>query len=381
MDGASCSGNAIMTNVAVNYLIGFLIGCILTLGVVAGFNWDVPGSLGLSAFYAWLPAIGPTVVAVAAIALSMGALFTVYRRDPSALAARLLAKPGVKAVWPPARPAESSLTRSDVDAVRDELERQLGRLIVLIAGQLANSKEHVDSLRDTNAHLASATSVTELRDVIEALIAKNKKNEREMHELEQRLNEAKTHASSLRERLHEAETLASLDPLTSIANRRRFEQFLDAAVDSSHAHGTPLCLILTDIDRFKEVNDTHGHAAGDRVLKAFAALLAKSVRGSDLVARYGGEEFAIVLPRTPMGDAFGIAERIRKGFALHGGPNGTLEKEFDDLTASFGIAQIFEGELPGGLIQRADQMLYEAKQKGRNRTIIWSSAEVAGGDP
>jgi diguanylate cyclase (GGDEF)-like protein len=216
--------------------------------------------------------------------------------------------------------------------------------------------------------------VTDLREVVHALLSKSKKNEREMGDLEARLKEAQDQASSLRQRLSHAEKLASLDPLTSVANRRRFEQFLAAAVNNSHEGGTPLCLIMTDIDRFKEVNDTYGHAAGDKVLKGFADLLAKKVRGSDLIARYGGEEFALVLPKTPMGDAFRIAERIRKSFELHGGPDETLRKEFGRLTASFGIAQIFEGEVPRALIQRADQMLYEAKEKGRNRTIIWSSS-------
>ena len=122
------------------------------------------------------------------------------------------------------------------------------------------------------------------------------------------------------------------------------------------------------------MNDTYGHAAGDRVLKAFAELLSKNVRGSDLVARYGGEEFAIVLPRTPMGNAFVIAERIRSKFELHGGPDESIANEFGRLTASFGIAEISDGEPPIALVQRADQMLYEAKNKGRNRTITWASA-------
>ncbi|MBZ0211153.1 MAG: GGDEF domain-containing protein, partial [Hyphomicrobium sp.] len=105
-----------------------------------------------------------------------------------------------------------------------------------------------------------------------------------------------------------------------------------------------------------------------------ADLLSQSVRKGDLVARFGGEEFAVVLPQTPMGDAFAIAERIRSIFELHGGSDESLVGEFGRLTASFGVAEIREGEPPSALIQRADQMLYEAKYKGRNRTMIWSSS-------
>ena len=185
---------------------------------------------------------------------------------------------------------------------------------MLIAWQLENSKEQIASLNNTNAQLAVVTSATQVREVVEALISKNEQSQRDTCELKLRLKEAQTQAASLRRRLTQAEKLAALDPLTSVANRRRFEQFIATAIERSHEDGTPLCLIMTDIDHFKVVNDTYGHSAGDRVLKAFADLISKSVRANDLVARYGGEEFAIVLPRTPTGNAFDIAERIRSKF-------------------------------------------------------------------
>jgi diguanylate cyclase len=95
---------------------------------------------------------------------------------------------------------------------------------------------------------------------------------------------------------------------------------------------------------------------------------------NDLVARYGGEEFAVVLPRTHMGNAFEIAERIRLKFEVNGGSDEGIANEFGRLTASFGVAEIRDGEPSSALIERADQMLYEAKRKGRNRTIIRGSA-------
>lgn len=367
-----------MNRAVVNYLLGFSIGSLFTLSIVVGFShapWRWTPSGPPLSLYEFLPTLSPTALAIVAVALSLIALIAYYRSEASALAGRVLRRPNLPALRPASVAAESpARTQGDVNAVRDELERQLGRLIVLIAGQLENSKDHVASLRNTNAHLASVTSASELRQVVQSLISTNQTNERQTRDLEARLKEAQDQASALRQRLTQAEKLAALDPLTSVANRRRFEQFIAAAVSSSHEDGTPLCLIMTDIDHFKEVNDTHGHAAGDRVLKAFADLLSKHVRGSDLVARYGGEEFSLVLPKTPMGDAFGIAEQIRRGFERHGGPDETPVTEFGRLTASFGIAQILEGEPPSALIQRADQMLYEAKEKGRNRTMIWSSS-------
>jgi diguanylate cyclase len=318
--------------------------------------------------------LSPGVLVVIGV-IVLAALLTFYCRELVAFARRP-SRPGNR---PSATPAADRTLRDprEVSAVRDELERQLGRLIVLIADQLENSKDHVAALKNTNDHLATVTSAAELREVLQSLISKNETNEQQTRDLEARLKEAQDQASMLRQRLSRAEKLAALDPLTSVANRRRFEQFISTEVDQSHDNGTPLCLIMTDIDHFKKVNDTHGHAAGDRVLKAFADLLSRNAREGDLVARYGGEEFAVVLPNTPMGDAYRIAERMRRVFEFRGGPNSSVFKEFGRLTASFGVAEIRDGEPPSALIQRADQKLYEAKSKGRNKTMIWSASAGA----
>ncbi|MEI9899377.1 MAG: diguanylate cyclase [Hyphomicrobium sp.] len=360
-----------MTRIVVNYLLCFSAGFIVAAGGAVVFGqgfWNSSDLISNLSGLVWV--LSPAVAAVVVLTL-----LTLYGSEVAALAARALQRPssanrqlGTGAMKPLL--GESS----DVNAVREELERQLGRLIVLIAGQLKNSKDHAASLRDTNAHLASVTTVAEIREVVRTLISKNETNERGTRDLEARLKAAQDQTSNLRQRLSQAEKLASLDPLTSVANRRRFEQFISAEVERSHANGTPLCLIMADIDHFKKVNDKFGHSAGDNVLKAFADLLSRNVRGGDLVARYGGEEFALVLPQTPMGDAFRIAERIRRSFELDGRPDESLAGELGRLTASFGVAEIRDGEPPSALIQRADQMLYEAKNKGRNATMIWSSS-------
>jgi len=365
-----------MSKAAINYFLSFLAGVAVTFGFVFLTGDTHPwGSIQSAGFEDAIWAVTPIVLSLLIIGTLGAALISYYWNELSAFADGLLPAASLTSADRASKSATQKLRgNSEMNAVRDELERQLGRLIVLIAGQLEHSKDHVASLRDTNVHLASVTDISELREVVRALIIKNEKNESETRDLESRLKEAQDQTASLRLRLSQAEKLASLDPLTSVANRRRFEQFIATEVARSHENGTPLCLIMTDIDHFKNVNDRHGHSAGDRVLKAFADLLSKSVRGADLVARYGGEEFAVVLPQTPMGDAFGIAERIRSIFALHGGTRDTNAKEFGNLTASFGVAEIRDGEPPSALIQRADQMLYEAKNTGRNRTMIWSSS-------
>jgi len=355
-----------MTTSVVSNLLFFFAGCLVSL---LGLTFLGQGSFDWGEIsHGWL-------MSVALLALAGAALLALYWSEAAELATKALKRPATtdRRDSPGATKLLSG-GMGDVSAAREELERQLGRLIVLIAGQLENSQDHVASLRDTNAHLASVTTVAEIREVVRTLISRNETNEGQTRDLEARLKVAQQQASSLRQRLTQAEKLAALDPLTSIANRRRFEQFISAEIERSHANGTPLCLIMTDIDHFKRVNDKFGHAAGDKVLKAFADLLSSNIRGGDLVARYGGEEFAVVLPQTPMGDAFGIAERIRRSFEQQFGNHESVVGEVGRLTASFGVAEIRDGEPPSALIQRADQMLYEAKDKGRNTTMVWSAS-------
>jgi diguanylate cyclase (GGDEF)-like protein len=159
--------------------------------------------------------------------------------------------------------------------------------------------------------------------------------------------------------------LTRTDPLTELANRRHFSERIEEMVLLSQRRSQPLSLIISDIDKFKRVNDTFGHGEGDRILVEFAQLMQRSTRAEDLVARFGGEEFAILLPLTASGQAYSLAERIRKSLA-----DMDLLDDNHAVTASFGISQLNRGEKTADLIKRADTALYRAKQSGRNRTVI-----------
>lgn len=160
-----------------------------------------------------------------------------------------------------------------------------------------------------------------------------------------------------------SDQLALHDPLTQLYNRRAFdEQFTLLFAESCITHN-PLCVIMADIDHFKQINDRFGHLRGDDVLKAVAAILIENTRIKDICARWGGEEFVLVLPSTSLSQAIDIAERIRS----------TIENliQFDDIgvTCSFGIGEKESGEKIHGFLERVDQKLYIAKQEGRNRLI------------
>jgi diguanylate cyclase (GGDEF)-like protein len=164
--------------------------------------------------------------------------------------------------------------------------------------------------------------------------------------------------------LHALRQAATCDPLTGLWNRRELMQKLDHEMARAGRYGHPLAMIMLDIDHFKQVNDTHGHQAGDQVLKELAGLIQATVRDSDLVARYGGEEILVLCPETDGGVAGQLAERIRR--QVEGATIVTPSARIQ-VTVSLGVAAC--PGLPTGtdLIQAADAAMYRAKQSGRNR--------------
>jgi diguanylate cyclase (GGDEF)-like protein len=169
-------------------------------------------------------------------------------------------------------------------------------------------------------------------------------------------------------RLHRlVERRASTDGLTELANRRHFEEALAAEITRAERFGGTLALVLADLDDFKQVNDRHGHQAGDDVLRTFARILRETVREIDLPARFGGEEFALLLPQTDAEGAEQLAERLRQ--ALAGRPMTTHSGALIAVTASFGVAAYPDSATPAALFAAADDALYRAKRSGKNCVV------------
>ena len=170
------------------------------------------------------------------------------------------------------------------------------------------------------------------------------------------------------------EEASQRDKLTVLYNRARFDAYLVEAFAFAQRTGKPLSLIMADVDHFKRVNDTFGHAAGDRVLSSIAAMLGGRLRPRDLVARYGGEEFVLVLPETDAAGAAVVAERIRAKIESARCDVGATEPLA--TTMSFGSATTGTGTFGTGaeLLAAADQALYAAKRAGRNRVVAYDPA-------
>jgi diguanylate cyclase len=170
-----------------------------------------------------------------------------------------------------------------------------------------------------------------------------------------------------------AKRLALLDPLTNLPNRRSFDSFLKSLVTAARISGCRFALALVDIDRFKQVNDTLGHAYGDACLRDVAAVLDSDLRrSSDVVARLGGEEFALILPNTGSSQALAICERLREAVLRLRVPRAD-GGEGMPLSVSLGVALWDPAAFPAcdgdALQQLADDCLYEAKRQGRNRVV------------
>lgn len=189
--------------------------------------------------------------------------------------------------------------------------------------------------------------------------------ERKKVELMNMLETLKQSRAEIEEQNKQLQFLATRDPLTGCLNRRSlFEQF-DRLWKNAQSGGAGLCCIMVDIDFFKSINDNHGHAMGDEVLRKTARTLMDSVRPEDLVARFGGEEFCIVLPGVELDGAFAAGERLRMNIAA-------LEFPQLSITASLGVSSTRLGAAdPQELLDQADKCLYVAKRNGRNQVIRW----------
>ncbi len=167
---------------------------------------------------------------------------------------------------------------------------------------------------------------------------------------------------------------ATLDALTGFYNRRQLEERIKQEVANAKRQRAPLCGIMTDIDFFKKVNDTYGHAVGDLVLKTIAKVIRGQLREYDIAGRYGGEEFSILLPFTKINEAQMVAERLRKSIENKvidiSKVNPESEVKTIKVTLSLGVYEIKDSDKDEDLLKKADKALYQAKNTGRNKVVI-----------
>jgi two-component system, cell cycle response regulator len=178
----------------------------------------------------------------------------------------------------------------------------------------------------------------------------------------------KRYTERLRDNVQMSIEMAITDPLTGLYNRRYMESHLSSLLEQAVARKKPLTVLVLDIDYFKAINDSHGHDAGDDVLREFSFRIKKSIRGIDLACRYGGEEFVVVMPETDLTVATMVAERLRRRIATEPFPIQEGARKLE-VTISVGISALSKNDTAATILKRADAALYRAKRDGRNRVV------------
>ncbi len=166
---------------------------------------------------------------------------------------------------------------------------------------------------------------------------------------------------------HDALVSSLTDPLTQLGNRQAYDCAIKKEFEFCKRHQINLSLLICDLDKFKKINDTYGHKAGDAVLIATASIMASACRDSDIVFRYGGEEFAIILKNCDQHGAKALADRIREALTAH---TVQFHDQLIKVSTSIGLAHLQSQDSPDSLFERADSALYEAKTQGGNRAVF-----------
>ena len=260
----------------------------------------------------------------------------------------------------------------DVGAV---LDRELASVASAIAMAHKTQHDYGETLADASQCMETVDDPSSLKDLVGGLSTATNRVRRETAILEKRLEKSNKEVIRLRENLEQVRRDAMTDALTNLANRKAFDERLEAAC--AEDDGAPLSLAILDIDHFKRFNDTWGHQTGDQVLRYVSTVLSNISGKTRFAARFGGEEFAIIFPGEGAGVVMAALESIRNDVASRALRRRSTNDDLGSVTVSAGFAQRRKGETAASLLERADAALYESKRAGRNCVTPASSLEKA----
>ena len=263
----------------------------------------------------------------------------------------------------------SDKTDRAMDKVGDDVTVQLEEIIAKLHLASTQAFDYSRTLSEATGELGDVNTPAGLKLLVGNLVTATKAMENRAKSLEGELQQSSQQVTELRTQLEHVRKESLTDPLTGVANRKAFDNELQAAIDAADAAGEPLSLFMCDIDHFKAFNDTWGHQTGDHVLRLVATCLSENTKGRDTAARYGGEEFAVIVRRAGVMDAIRVADQIRSGVEGKKLVKKSTGDILGSITISIGVAQFVPGESGASLVQRADACLYRAKHSGRNCVV------------
>ncbi len=268
--------------------------------------------------------------------------------------------------WLRGRSAESSSgKKGGEEGMLRELLSSVHALSLRVAADVGEHHTTVQRV-DTELQTHETQTISQVGDLVERLLTANRT-------VQDKLTDTEAKLDALSNRMEHCASEARTDVLTGLANRRAFQEEIARVHDNYRQAVANFSLIMIDIDRFKQVNDAHGHPFGDEVLHGLGEILLDNFRGRDIVTRYGGEEFAVLLPATEIADARRMAESVREIIERS---RFEYSGKSLNLTVSMGVAEMASGEGTQDLLKRADQAMYAAKHSGRNR-VYWHDGILA----
>jgi diguanylate cyclase len=254
----------------------------------------------------------------------------------------------------------------------DEIEQ----VMAMIGAAAGTASSYTENLATVSKNLGADPDDPTVRAIVESLVTATAEMQQNNQALEARLSASKQEIDQLQEHLETVRTESLTDPLTTLANRKSFDDALVRAIADAHACNGSLSLLLTDVDHFKKFNDTFGHLTGDQVLRLVAMSVKQNVKGQDIAARYGGEEFAVVLPNTALRAAIVVGDHIRRAVMAKELMKRSTGEHLGRVTISVGVAVLRSDDTPQTLIERADACLYAAKRNGRNQVVAENAPEI-----
>jgi diguanylate cyclase len=246
---------------------------------------------------------------------------------------------------------------------------EIDQVMEMIDEALGSTAAYGESLEEFSNGLSGSVDRNRIRELLAAAVRATHQVTQTNRQLETRLKDTRAEMESLRETLESVRVEAVTDPVTGISNRKHFQDMLHKSVETADGHGTPLALIVIDIDHFKRFNDLYGHLTGDQVLRLVGMTMREQVKSRATLARFGGEEFGIVLPDATAEEARALAEAIRHSVLNRELIKRSTGESLGRITVSVGVASFRAGETAMSLLERADQSMYAAKRGGRNRTV------------
>ena len=258
----------------------------------------------------------------------------------------------------------------------DALSKELDTVSKAIESARESSEAYGEQLASASQSLDSSAP-PEIKAMVASLTSATERVQQENQTLENKLADTTAEVTRLRKHLEMVRREAMTDGLTNLANRKAFDEALEAALKSADAGGEPVTLAVLDIDHFKNFNDSWGHQTGDQVIRYVASVIGRAGATPRTAARYGGEEFALIFPGESARTALAIVEQIREEVGSRVLKRRSTNQDLGAVTVSVGLAERLPGEPQSSLIERADAALYGSKHAGRNRTTLADTISAA----